>query len=179
MTARKKSRGLYARVMGDWHSHPKVLACSMEARGLWVTLASWCCEHRMDGAFTARHAAALAQGKHAKPLKELVSAGLVDVTGDGSYRLHDWSHHNMTRAEHDDYKAAEAERKRSKRDVGKGETFRADNGRKSGGHPAESLGLGHAHKEGSYPSERGDAFGGGEQDEDSVCAPWWSEEAAQ
>jgi hypothetical protein len=175
----KKSRGLYARVMGEWHSHPKVLVASMEARGLWVTVASWCTQNRTDGCFSTGHASALAQGRHAKPLRELVTCGLVDDLGDGRYRLHDWDQHNMTRADHEHWKAADAERKRVSRSVRKGGSVRADIGRTSGGHRQDSershAGVtleshSHAPKEGSDTREGGYPYSDADR-EYTICGP--------
>jgi len=132
----KKSRGLYARLMGEWWSHPKVLCLSLEARGLWASLASWCCDHRTDGVFSTGHASALAHKKHAKPLRELVSARLVDDLGDGRLKLHGWEEHNMTKAEHEKCRLDEQERWSRRSGVRKGGRLRPDSGRSIvGGYP--------------------------------------------
>lgn len=189
MSSKRKSRGLYARLMGDWHAHPKVLGLSLEARGLWASLASWSAHGRTDGIFTVGHAAALAQGKHARPLRELREAVLVDDLGEGRFRLHGWEEYNMTRDEHEAWKAADAERKRLARAVGKGGSVRADSGRTPSGFRRDSgwspggvrtESHSHAPRERSYPSEGGYPYHDAVEREENLCGPaWGDEEAAQ
>lgn len=192
MSAKRKSRGLYARLMGDWHSHPKVMGISLEARGLWASLASWSAHARADGVFAVGHASALAHGKHAKPLRELIAAGLVDDLGDGRFKLHGWEEHNMTRDDHEQWKASERERWDKRSGVRKGGRLRAESSRSPGGEAPESewstggapSGVrlerhDHAHREGSYPREGGYPYSDADREE-IICGPWLSDdEAAQ
>jgi hypothetical protein len=172
----KKSKGLFCRVKGDWHAHEKVIALSLEARGLWVTLASWCAGNRTDGRFNEKHARELAQGRHKAPLHELIEAGLVDLMSDGTFQMHDWAEHNITRAEHEELKAADVARKARNRGVAEGTTFRAEAERNGSGTGAESGGVpleapspspDPASREG-LSSERGERF--------SEPEPWWDGE---
>lgn len=147
MSTPKKTRGLYARLMGDFHSHPKVLGLSLEAVGLWAVLASWSAHARNDGYFSPRQLAGLAAGRpYKKPFAELLSVRLVDHVEGGDFRLHGWDEHNMTRAEHDTYKEEGRVRKAAERQaqrVGRGGSVPADSGRTPGGLPPESHGHGH------------------------------------
>lgn len=75
-----------------FHRAPQVENASMAARGLWVTLASWTAgeayERGADGAgitFDRRRVRML--GGTAKQLAELETAGLVEPSGDGQWRI--------------------------------------------------------------------------------------------
>lgn len=179
----KKSKGLFCRVKGDWHAHEKVIALSLESRGLWVTLASWCAGNRTDGRFNERHAKALAQGRHKAPLQELIEAGLVDVMPDGTFQMHDWAQHNITRAEHELLKADDAARAQRNRDaarrrgdVAEGTTIRADAERIPGEVRSESDGRS-AESPSPSPSPNPASREGGSSERESRSfsepQPWW------
>jgi hypothetical protein len=68
------------------HAHPKVMALSFGARGLWVTAGSWCAQFT-DGA-VPKHVLA-AWGAPLELAAELVESGLWDVTPAG-WQFHDW-----------------------------------------------------------------------------------------
>src|SRR5215472_8860193 len=72
-----------------FHSHPKVLATSLSARGLWVTAGSWCSQsdHRTDGVVPHHVLASL--GGTPELAAELCAAGLWRRTRKG-YVFHDW-----------------------------------------------------------------------------------------
>jgi hypothetical protein len=76
----------WARVDDGWWSHPKVLATSLTARGLWVSALSWSCQHR--SADVPRALVAML-GSDDATAGELVAVGLW-VETDAGWRIHDW-----------------------------------------------------------------------------------------
>lgn len=84
------------KVDDQFHSHPKVTATSLAARGLWVTAGSWSSAHLTDGV-VPDHVLALLGGTQ-QQAAELVTAGLWTRTR-GGHRFHDWLDHNPTRQE--------------------------------------------------------------------------------
>ncbi len=79
------------------HSHPKALATSLEALGLWAVAGSWSSQHLTDGV-VPQHAVTLLSRGQSELADELVAAGLWKRVRDG-YRFHDWKDRNPTRAE--------------------------------------------------------------------------------
>lgn len=73
-----------------FHGHPKVLNLSLAARGLWVTMGSWCAKHKTYG--FVPHAAVRFLGGSKRQARELVDAGLLEVK-DGGYQFHEWRKH--------------------------------------------------------------------------------------
>ena len=71
----------------SFYSHPKVLATSLAARGLWVTAGSWSSAHLTDGAVPDHVLASL--GGTPELAAELVAAGMWKRTRRG-YVFHDW-----------------------------------------------------------------------------------------
>lgn len=71
----------------SFHSHPKALATSLAARGLWVTAGSWSSAHLTDGVVPVHVLASL--GGTPELAAELVAAGLWRRTRQG-YVFHDW-----------------------------------------------------------------------------------------
>jgi len=71
----------------SFHSHPKVLATSLAARGLWATAGSWSSDHLTDGAVPDHVFASL--GGTPELADELIAAGLWRRTRRG-YAFHDW-----------------------------------------------------------------------------------------
>jgi hypothetical protein len=71
----------------SFHSHPKALATSLAARGLWVTAGSWSSDHLTDGVVPVHVLASL--GGTPELAAELVAAGLWRRTRQG-YVFHDW-----------------------------------------------------------------------------------------
>lgn len=68
--------------------HPKWMAATGPARGLWITALSWCMSQETDG-FVPRHALVFLGG-NTRHAAALVSAGLWEAS-DGGWRFHDWS----------------------------------------------------------------------------------------
>jgi hypothetical protein len=98
----------------SFHSHPKALATSLAARGLWATAGSWSSAHLTDGVVPVHVLASL--GGTPELAAELVAAGLWRRTRQG-YVFHDWLEWGSKRT------AAEIRELRK---------VRAENGRKGG-----------------------------------------------
>ena len=98
----------------SFYSHPKALAASLAARGLWVTAGSWSSAHLTDGVVPV-HVLGLLGGTP-ELAAELVAAGLWKRTRRG-YVFHDWLEWGSKRT------AAETLELRA---------VRAENGRKGG-----------------------------------------------
>lgn len=95
------------------HSHPKCMACSMAARGLWLTAGSWCAGNSHDGIVT-RHAVRQLGGT-TRQAEELVDAGLWEPYETG-WRFHDWHHYQPTTEQVEADRAAARERQRKARE---------------------------------------------------------------
>lgn len=101
MSESKSSSGYYARIMGTFWRHPRTSGLSLAARGLWVSLLSWCADQRTDGAVPLHVVAMVCSGKpDAKALAELEVSGLVTKAA-GGLELRNWSKHNITRERHE------------------------------------------------------------------------------
>lgn len=98
----------------SFHSHPKALATSLAARGLWVTAGSWSSAHLTDGVVPVHVLASL--GGTPELAAELVAAGLWGRARQG-YVFHDW---------------LEWGSKRSAEEIRQLRKVRAENGRKGG-----------------------------------------------
>lgn len=110
------------RVDDGFHSHPKVLATSLAARGLWATAGSWSSDHLTDGVVPDHVLASL--GGTPELAAELVTAGLWRRKR-GAYAFHDFLSKNPSReaVENDRRQAAERQKRRrqrmsSRRDTG-------------------------------------------------------------
>lgn len=79
-----------------WHSHRKVIPLSLEARGLWATLGSWCAE-QLNGGHVPHDVCKHFGGKRGVKLAlELVNAGLW-VECEGGHKFHDWAVHQPSK----------------------------------------------------------------------------------
>lgn len=100
-----KASGYYAKVLGTFWRHPRTSTLSLAARGLWVSLLSWCADQRSDGVVPTHVLVMVAAGQPtSKPMAELEAGGLVVRSGSG-YAIRDWAQHNITRERHDAYNA--------------------------------------------------------------------------
>lgn len=79
-----------------FHAHPKRMACSPAALGVWVTAGSWAASQLTDG-FIPRHALPSLGGKP-KDAQQLVDAGLWSEV-DGGWTFHDFHSYNPTAEE--------------------------------------------------------------------------------
>lgn len=70
------------------HSHPKTMAVSLAAVGLWAVAGSWSSDHLTDG-FIPDHMVALLSRGQAELPKELCAAGLWKRAR-GGFRFHQW-----------------------------------------------------------------------------------------
>ena len=102
------------RIDDGFHSHPKVLATSLAARGLWATAGSWSSDHLTDG-FVPDHALAPLGGTP-ELADELVTAGLWRRRKSG-YQFHDWLDKNPSRKAVENERKNAAERQRRRRDT--------------------------------------------------------------
>lgn len=91
------------KVDDSFHSHPKVLAASAAALGLWVVAGSWSGANLSDG-FVPDHVLPRLLPGSVELARELVAVGLWRRAR-GGYRFHDWSEFNPKR------EAVEAERR--------------------------------------------------------------------
>lgn len=80
------------KVDDSFHSHPKVLATSPAALGLWVVAGAWCGANLTDG-FVPDHALPRLLPDSGELAKELVSTGLWR-RAKGGYRFHNWGAYN-------------------------------------------------------------------------------------
>jgi general stress protein YciG len=79
---------VWFKVDDSFHSHPKAMAVSLAALGLWTAAGSWSGAHLTDGFIPDRGVQLLARGESALA-EELVAAGLWKRTK-GGYRFHQW-----------------------------------------------------------------------------------------
>ena len=97
-----------------WWSHRKVLPLSLEARGLWVTVASWSSQHLSDGVVEWSTVESIVPRTSSKRLKalalELEAQGLW-IVSPTEIRFHDWTQHQQSRAQVEAKRAADSARK--------------------------------------------------------------------
>lgn len=87
---------MWFKVDDSFHSHPKAMAVSLAALGLWTVAGSWSGDHLTDGFVPDHMVAALARGQ-AQLVDELINAGLWKRTK-GGYRFHQWDERNPTKS---------------------------------------------------------------------------------
>ena len=97
------------RVDDGFATHPKVLATSLAARGLWVTAGSWSSAHLTEGVVPDHVLASL--GGTPELAKELVAAGLWRRVR-GAWKFHDFLLRNPSREAVENERAAKTERQR-------------------------------------------------------------------
>jgi len=88
------------RVDDGFHDHPKTLAVSLAASGLWVRAGSWCGKQLNDGLIpesALRVISPSPPGTTRKLATELVTAGLWDEVPGIGYQFHDWQQSNPSR----------------------------------------------------------------------------------
>jgi hypothetical protein len=98
----------WMKVDDSFHSHPKVLATSPAALGLWVVAGSWSGANLSDG-FIPDHVLPRLLPDSESLAKELVSTGLWKRTR-GGYRFHDWHDFNPERSAVEEERRAARER---------------------------------------------------------------------
>lgn len=76
------------KVDDSFHSHPKAMAVSLAALGLWTVAGSWSGKHGTDGVLPDHVVRALSRGE-AGLADELINAGLWR-RAKGGYRFHQW-----------------------------------------------------------------------------------------
>jgi hypothetical protein len=102
MSERTK-KGFYARVMGTFWRHPRTCGLSLQARGLWVSMLSWCADQLSDGVVPDAALMLIAGGAPPrKQLDELSAAGLLERDDAAkAWRLREWADHNITREKYE------------------------------------------------------------------------------
>jgi hypothetical protein len=115
------------KVDDSFHSHPKALAASPAALGLWVVAGSWSGANLSDG-FVPDHVLPRLLPDAASLAKELVAIGLWKRAR-GGYRFHDWGDFNPKRDDVEEERKAARERMRKLR-----------NGRKAAGQTQDGSG---------------------------------------
>lgn len=79
----------WARVDDQWWSHPKVLGCSLAARGLWVTALTWACGQRTSYV-PASFLELVAPDEWPHVSRELVEAGIW-VSDQSGFQIVGWT----------------------------------------------------------------------------------------
>jgi hypothetical protein len=101
------------KVDDTFHSHPKVLAASPAALGLWVVAGSWSGANLSDG-FIPDHVLPRLLPDSATLAQQLATAGLWKRVR-GGYKFHDWGDFNPQRAAIEEDRKAARERMRKLR----------------------------------------------------------------
>jgi hypothetical protein len=117
------------KVDDSFHSHPKVLAASPAALGLWVVAGSWSGANLSDG-FVPDHVLPRLLPDSALLARELVTAGLWKRAR-GGYRFHDWADFNPQRD------AVEQDRKAARERMRKLRGGRKNTGQSGNGSPEQ------------------------------------------
>jgi hypothetical protein len=102
------------KVDDSFHAHPKLMALSFGARGLWVTAGSWSAHYLTDGVVKSHVTAAWRVEDTL--IGELVESGLWEPI-EGGWRFHDWQKYQPSKAEILAKRAATTERKRKSRET--------------------------------------------------------------
>lgn len=99
----KAKKGFYARVMGTFWRHPRTCGLTLQARGLWVSMLSWCADQLSDGAVPDSALLLIAGGVPPKRhVDELAAVGLLERDDAAkAWRLREWSDHNITREKYE------------------------------------------------------------------------------
>lgn len=85
------------KVDDSFHSHPKALAASLAALGLWSVAGAWAGNHLTDG-FIPDHVVPLLARGQSELADELVAAGLWSRST-GGYQFHQWADRNPSRSD--------------------------------------------------------------------------------
>jgi hypothetical protein len=110
---------VWFKVDDSLHSHPKAMAASLAALGLWVVAGSWSSDHLTDGFVPDHMIPSLSRGTD-KLAEELVAAGLWKRTR-GGYLFHEWAEDGHG-----------TKRNPTKKEVVENRAKRAEAGRKGG-----------------------------------------------
>ena len=137
-------------------SHPKVLLLSDSAVALWVRAGTYCAQQLLDGTVPARALRLLGTEEVAD---ELVDAGLWTREEDG-WKFHDWMDHQPSRAEVEERRERERDKKRAQRARGSSRVDRSGDGRftspdaSPGVSPGDTPGESRPGPEGESPATR-------------------------
>lgn len=89
-----RKAGRYARVMGNFWRHAKTEGLSDSACGVLVKVWSYCADQGVDRVAPTAMRKLYGSKNGRRAVLELVEAGLLEATDDGSYAPHDWLEHN-------------------------------------------------------------------------------------
>lgn len=128
------------KVDDTFHSHPKVLACSPAAIGLWVIAGSWSAANLTEGHIPGHVLPRLVTSAAKRRANELVSAGLWMKSEDG-YAFKDWSEYQPSKESVEAQRQANAERQKRWREARKGKKSGASNGESNGVTPPSTNGV--------------------------------------
>ena len=120
------------KVDDGFYDHPKVANLSLAARGLWVTMGSWCAKHETDGEISERQLRGL--GGTRRLIDQLVEARMLErictESAPNVYRMCSWSEWNPTshelKAKRDAWRESKSKFREQKRaERGKRESVQA------------------------------------------------------
>lgn len=106
------------KVDDGFHGHPKVIALSPEAVGIWTLAGSWSAKYLTDGEVHANIVRRF--GGTSEMIQELVDSDLWLDCGGGTFRFKDWDHYQPVKADVEAERAAARERMRHVRAQKKG-----------------------------------------------------------
>jgi hypothetical protein len=101
------------KVDDSFHSHPKILACSPAALGLWVVAGSWAAANPSDG-FIPAHVLPRLMPNCDALIEELIERRLW-MRAKGGYRVRNWTEYQPSREEIETARRHAAERQRKRR----------------------------------------------------------------
>lgn len=130
------------RIDDSFGAHPKVLGIPRKDRpaaiGLWTLAGVWCARNLTDGYLASHMLDELGVPK--KYATMLVAAGLWEATGDG-FRFHDWTDHQPSRAEVEQRRKEDRDRKAAAREGKKAAAQARANARGSNVIPYDASGV--------------------------------------
>jgi hypothetical protein len=137
MTKKARKGQRYARLMGDFWQHTRIAKLSLAAVGLHAKAMSYVADQMSDGDVTRPALAAFFVGPVDETLvAELVKHGVWKTKKDGTWRLRDWSQHNITRS------AWEQQKEATKGRVQKHRAARSGNAPVQNGNALQTVGNG-------------------------------------
>jgi len=101
----------WIRFEDNFPEHPKVLALSDGAFRLHVRAIGYAARHLTDGHVSS--AALRSMTRRPALPAELVAAGIWELNGDDGYKVHDYLHYQPSRADVQEHREADRERKKA------------------------------------------------------------------
>lgn len=81
---------MWFKVDDSFYDHPKTIALSDAAMALWLRSGTWSARNGTDGRIPANLPGRMCEDPE-RAIRELMEAGLWEMTKSGMYRFHDWS----------------------------------------------------------------------------------------